>query len=63
MQILSTVSKVTKKGVFTWNFCQDGDVYFALRTSPELKLRGCDDLDDLRKLYKTYITEYDFVKV
>lgn len=63
MQVLSTVTKTTQGRVSTWNFCQDGEVFFALRTAPQLKVRSCADIEDLRNLYKTYITKYDFVKV
>ena len=63
MKVLSTLTKTTDGRVSTWNFCQDGEVFFALRTTPHLKVRSCASRDDLRALYKKYMTQYEFVKV
>ena len=63
MQILASVSKSTQGRISNWHFCQDGVFHFALRTMPTMKVVECKDMDDLRGLYETYTTKYDFVRV
>lgn len=52
MKVLASVSKSTKKGVSTWHFCQTGSAHFAI--NDDLKVIKCDDMTDLRGLYKKY---------
>ena len=54
MQILSSIAKTTDGRVSKWHFCQDGDVYFALRVSPQAKVVKAKDKADLRRIYKLY---------
>lgn len=65
MHIYATVSKSSKGKDYTWHFCNEGDQYFALRVAPEVKVLSCKDRDDLRTLFKTYLTDkrYGFAKV
>ena len=62
VKVLTTLSKTTEGRVSNWHFCQDGDKYFALRTSPAVKVLGAKNQDDLRRLYRKYVS-YGFTKV
>ena len=62
VKVLTTLSKTTEGRVSNWHFCQDSDKFFALRTSPAVKVLPAKDQDDLRRLYKKYVS-YGFEKV
>jgi len=65
MHIFASVTKTTDGRESTWRFCQDGDKYFALRVTPEIKVVACQSVQDLRGLYKKYVTDkrYGFTHV
>ena len=65
MHIFASVTKTTDGRESTWRFCQDGDKYFALRVTPEVKVVACQSVNDLRGLYKKYVTDkrYGFTNV
>ena len=64
MQVQATLSKTTDGRQSTWRFVQDDDgACFALRVAPAMKLISCKDMDDMRKLYRTYRDKYGFAKV
>lgn len=61
VQVLSTVTKVTKTGVSTWDFVQKDDGSFAaVKREPQEK--PCSNKDELRRLYKSYL-KYGFTPV
>lgn len=61
MKVLASLSKTTDGRLATWDFCESRGKYFALRVLPTAKVVSCKDRDDLRKLYKTYLTpKYGF---
>lgn len=61
VQVLSSVTKTTKTGVSTWDFVQKDDGSFAaVKREPQEK--PCADKDDLRRLYKSYLS-YGFTPV
>ena len=57
MQILASLTKSTKKGASNWHFCLAGQSAFAI--NDELKVIKCDDIEELRKMYKKY-TSYGY---
>ena len=46
MHIFASVTKTTDGRESTWRFCQDGDKYFALRVTPQVKVVACQSVDD-----------------
>ena len=62
MNILTSIAKTTDGRVSKWHFCQDGDAFFALRTSPKAKVVVAKDKSDLRRIFKLY-TSWGFTKV
>ena len=62
MKVLATVTKATKTGPTTWDFVQKDDGSFAAIKQQPQELPASSE-DDLRKLYKKYISNYGFTAV
>ena len=61
MKVLATVTKDTKAGPATWDFVEkDNGSFAAIKREPQEKLASSQD--DLRKLYKKYLS-YGFTVV
>ena len=61
MKVLASLSKNTKSGVSTWDFCQLDDGNFAA-VKRETQTKPASSEQDLRKLYKAF-QSYGFKKV